>query len=281
MAADMHCHTKFSDGSTDLENVITIAKLSNITSFAVTDHDTFAGAFKAVAMGKKAGIDIIPGIEFSAFDYKRGKKVHILGYMPDHPEKLSELIDDINKKRTIAGKLMVERVAKEFPITPEIVARCGEGSTSIFKQHIMHALMLAGYANKFFGELYTHLFNEKDGTAYAYVEYPDVFTVLQALHSAGALAVLAHPSVYGSMELLDELIEKGIDGVEIWHPRNKPKDIEKLIGIADDAKILSLGGTDFHGMYTKVSHPLGTKMTPDENMIAFYNRKAQLSNKII
>jgi len=279
MATDMHCHTKTSDGSTSIEDVISIAKHSNITSFAITDHDTFDGAYRATLLGEKFGVNVITGIEVSTFDYKRGRKAHILGYLPDCPKKLDRILGETNRRRFIAGQEMIRKVTKEFKIPTDIIIRCGQGSVNIFKQHIMHALMLSGYTEKIFGELYGYLFNEKNGIAYSDVVYPDVLEVVEALHSAGAIAVLAHPSVYDSMELLDDLIEIGIDGVEIYHPRNKNEDVEKLIQIAEDSKLLSLGGTDFHGMYTKHANPLGTCMTSDENMRALYERKKNLTDK--
>ena len=43
------------------------------------------------------------------------------------------------------------------------------------------------------------------------------------------MVVLAHPSVYHSMELARELIAAGrLDGVEIDHPRNTPEDKAEL-----------------------------------------------------
>ena len=47
------------------------------------------------------------------------------------------------------------------------------------------------------------------------------------------VAVLAHPSVYHSMELARELIAAGrLDGVEIDHPRNTPEDKAELLRLA-------------------------------------------------
>ena len=39
-----------------------------------------------------------------------------------------------------------------------MIVKCATGSTNIFKQHIMHALMDAGYADSIYGELYDKLF---------------------------------------------------------------------------------------------------------------------------
>ena len=43
----MHCHTKMSDGSASIDEVVLMAKKLGLKTIAVTDHDTFAGATRA------------------------------------------------------------------------------------------------------------------------------------------------------------------------------------------------------------------------------------------
>lgn len=69
----------------------------------------------------------------------------------------------------------------------------------------MHALMDAGYADSIYGELYQKLFSPETGSALVEPEYPDVKEVLELIHSAGGIAVLAHPVPYRNEELLEEL----------------------------------------------------------------------------
>lgn len=86
----------------------------------------------------------------------------------------------------------------------------------------MHALMDAGYALSIYGEEYDKLLVQGEHSCNVPIEYPDVYEVLETVHSAGGIAVLAHPRVYDSFDLLDELLEqKRLDGIEVWHPRNQ------------------------------------------------------------
>ena len=55
MSIDLHCHTRFSDGSTPLPEVLTLASLRGVTMLAITDHDTMEGCASAVALGETAG----------------------------------------------------------------------------------------------------------------------------------------------------------------------------------------------------------------------------------
>ena len=41
--ADLHCHTKMSDGSVGIDELVQLAKRSGLSAIAVTDHDTFSG----------------------------------------------------------------------------------------------------------------------------------------------------------------------------------------------------------------------------------------------
>lgn len=92
MSIDLHCHTRYSDGSTPLEELIQLAALRGVTTFALTDHDTMAGCECALELGREAGVTVIPGVEISAADPKRHGKAHILCYKPKKPEVLLPLL---------------------------------------------------------------------------------------------------------------------------------------------------------------------------------------------
>lgn len=265
MAADLHCHTKMSDGSVGIEDLVGMAKRAGVDTLAITDHDTFAGATRAKIIGDRIGVRVIPGIEVSAFDRLRGRKVHILGYRFMNPQRLEGLCYKTIQNRKRAALFMVQKVMRLYPITPEMVSRRAQCSTNIFRQHIMHALIDAGVTNEFYGALYHKLFDPKDGVAYYPVEYPDVREAISQIREAGGIAVLAHPGVYNSYELMEELAaEKMLDGVEAFHSRNKPNDAVVLSSFARRNHLLVTGGTDFHGMYAPKPLPLGLCTTPDE-----------------
>jgi len=273
MPADLHCHTRISDGSTSIEDLITIAKRRNMTTIAVTDHDTLAGITRAQVIGSRSGVEVISGAEFSCFDIKRGKKVHILAYLVDNPGHLLGLCKRIGDARKQASLQSISKIMRYYPITAEMVAKVATGSTNIFKQHIMHTLMNSGYSTTVYGDLFDKLFDSEKGVCLVQPEYPNVFEVLAMLQDAGAITVLAHPSVYGSMDILPDLIKAGLDGVEVWHPRNTEEDKEQLLRIAAEHDLLTTGGSDFHGMYSASAVHLGSCSTPDNCLRALLARK--------
>ena len=64
MPADLHCHTKMSDGSVGIDELVQLAKRSGLSAIAVTDHDTFSGALRAKSYGDRIGMEVLPGAEF-------------------------------------------------------------------------------------------------------------------------------------------------------------------------------------------------------------------------
>jgi len=123
------------------------------------------------------------------------------------------------------------------------------------------------------------LLESKNGSCIVHPEYPDVFEVLELLQSSGAVTVLAHPSVYDSMPLLPDLIDAGLDGVEVWHPRNTEADRTELLGIAERHGLVTTGGSDFHGMYSAGPNPFGSCTTPDAALAVLRARKERKKKK--
>lgn len=256
-----------------IDELIAIAKRRGLSAISVTDHDTTAGATRAVIVGKRQGMRVIHGVEFTTLDTKRGKKAHLLCYLCDYPDRLEGLCHRTAENRRAAATEMVRKVMRYYPITPELVVKSATGSTNIYKQHIMHALMDAGYADSIYGDLYHKLFSENGGSAYVPVEYPDTRDVLKAIHDAGGIAVLAHPFVYHSEDLLEELVPLGLDGVEVWHPYHTEEQSEQLLAFAKQHKLLTTGGSDFHGMYSRTARPLGSVTIPDDCVTALMTYK--------
>ena len=249
MICDLHCHTTLSDGSLGIEDIIVQAKRMNIDFLSITDHDTLSSFSRANILGERYGVKILQGVEMSAWDKERGKKVHILCYAPKKPDRLEGLCLKSCEIRKACSKEMIENVMKLYPITPESVLKHCTGSKSIYKSHIMRALIEYGYALEFYGELDHKLFNLKTGTCLVEREYPDVNFVLDLIHSARGVAVMAHPVLYDNIELLEELAaNKKLDGVEVFHYSADNAQQKELLDIAEKYDLIVTGGSDFHTM---------------------------------
>lgn len=140
----------------------------------------------------------------------------------------------------------------------------------------MHALIDYGYTTEFYGELNDKLFNFKNGTCIVEREYPDVNFVLDLIHSARGVAVMAHPVYYDSLDLLEELAQKGkLDGVEAYHYTANDEQRAKILDIAEKYNLIVTGGSDFHGLYNAYPTYIGSNTTSKENI----DRIIKLANK--
>ena len=74
---DLHVHSSCSDGTLSPAQVTSLAAQKGLRAIALTDHDTVSGISEALEAGKKLGVEIIPGIEFSTSCQNRD--VHIVG----------------------------------------------------------------------------------------------------------------------------------------------------------------------------------------------------------
>ena len=267
MIGDLHCHTRLSDGSSSIEDLIFYAKRAGMDFVALTDHDTMAGTTRAAVLGQRYGIVVLPGAELSAWDNDRGRKVHVLCYLPRKPQRLLSICSKVLESRARAGQEMVRRAMTYYPVTAEHIARHASGSKAIYKVHIMHALMDLGYTGQVYGELYHRLFDSQNGLCFVPTEYPEVHTIIDSIHSAGGIAVMAHPTEFHSLDLLEDLAKQRLlDGVEVHHPRCSPEAEVVIGGIANRYGLIQTGGSDFHGYYASCPNPVGSCITVGEEI---------------
>ena len=268
MKGDLHCHTTLSDGSLGIEEIIVQAKRTEIDVLSITDHDTLSSYNRAHVLGERYGVKIIPGVELSAWDEKRNCKVHILCYAPQKPDRLEGLCIKSCEIRKSCSKDMIEKVKELYPISTEAVLKYAKSSKSIYKQHIMRALVNYGYAVDLYGELSDKLFTKNgEGSILVTRRYPSVDFVLDLIHSARGIAVLAPPCMFDYLEFCEEMAhKKKLDGIEVYHYSANKENQDKLLKIAENYDLIVTGGSDFHGLYNAVPTHIGSKTTDEENI---------------
>lgn len=277
MSADLHCHTKLSDGSLGIEDLVILAKKRGVETIAIADHDCLAGTVRGKIIGDRYGVNVIPAVELSACDTATGKKVHLLCYLSDAPDRLEGLCHRNSLARKKAAHYMMLQVTKRYPVTTEFIIKCATGSTNIYKQHIMQALMEVGLTTSIYGDLYTQLFDQNtEGNILVSPKYPDVDEVISAIHDAGGISVLAHPCLFDNLDALPRLLECGLDGIEVWHPSADADRQAELKKLAVKHKLLMTGGTDFHGLYNAYPISVGSIEVPDEAVSKLLGYKSKL-----
>ncbi|HBM80509.1 MAG TPA: phosphatase [Clostridiaceae bacterium] len=265
---DLHCHSDYSDGSMSVYELLKNAKENGVTHIAITDHDTSAGVEEALKIGHKFNIDVIPAIEISAYDFKRDRKVHMLGYYikPGH-QAIKRLCDPVLKQRNDAALKMFDIIISNgYKISWDDVQKYA-GRTAIYKQNIMHALMDKGYCDSIYGDLFRALFSNGrngrgKGIAYIPIRYVDMFEAIHAILDAGGVPVLAHPYFYKNLDAVPELVKEGLAGIEVKHPHHDLEGERRTREIAKKYKLIETGGTDFHGFYSRPGLMIGSS-SPD------------------
>lgn len=277
MKADLHCHTTISDGSLGISDVIMQAGRGGVDCLAITDHDSLASLSRSSVLGARYKVKIIPAVEFSAFDETRGRKVHILCYMPKKPDRLEGLCLRTSEGRMKLGKSLAMKVLEKYPISLESILRYSAGSKAIYKCHIMHALMDYGYTTELYGSVYDEIFDVNEGLCAEQVRseadfYPDVKFVLTLIKASGGIPVMAHPKVFDSLDLLEELAaEKLIDGAEVYHSSADEKYRREISALCERYNLIRTGGSDFHGFYNHYPIQIGSLLTEESQLERILN----------
>ena len=242
---DLHIHSSYSDGLLSPAEIMSIAQTRGLKALSITDHDTVAATLLASALGKEAGIDVVPGIEIGVA-YKECE-VHLLGYYVDATSKsLKEYAALLMDSREERAREIVRVLQKQgLKITYEMVQQKANGAP-IGRPHIAQVLVEEGYVFSSYDAFQKYLGEKKVG------DIPKLNIGLQrAVHiikEANGMAFLAHPATIECCDdVLTLLIGYGLDGIETVHPKHAGQIREHYSRIARQHNLLQSGGSDCHG----------------------------------
>ena len=279
MAGDLHCHTRLSTGSMGIDDLIVLAKKQGLTHIAITDQDCMAGTVRARVIGERYDVVVIHGVELSCTG-PDGREVHMLCYMSDSPNRLEGLCHQNLLARKKAAQYMLLKFIRRFPVSHELVHECAKGATCFYPQHMMRALMESGLTDRIYGDIYHELFDEDSpGNILSRAKFPTPQETMEAIHQAGGIAVLAHPGEGSAMDLLDELIAAGLDGLEVFHRANSREVQKQLLNIAKNANMLVTGGSDFRGMYGPGFVTVGENQMNDSQINSLLTYKTRMRRR--
>lgn len=256
VVADLHCHTDVSDCSENVHTVLDKARARGVTHLAVTDHDTVSGLDSAFEAGDELGVKVIGGVEISAYDFDRGRKVHVLGLgMSAVSPAVSKLCAPVLEARRANTEWQVRRLREAGYLVEENVLReVSSASTSLYKQHVMAAMTDDPYSSEAYRTLYRSLF-KGDGICARDIEYVDARDAVEAIVQDGGLPVLAHPGQLDSYDLVPALVECGLAGIERFHHDHGEVDRQRCAELALAHGLFTTGGSDYHGSFGCVPYP--------------------------
>lgn len=240
---NLHIHSTYSDGILKPKKILDIAMQNKLDLISITDHDTIE-AYKQL-QHKQYPLKILPGIEMSSS--WKDEDVHILGYGIDiHNKDLSEILAWLKEgRRRRAEKIHKKLYELGINIPFEsIVSYTGEKEL-IVRPHIAKALIAHDHCKTKQEAFDKYIGND----APAYVAKPILSTpdVIKIIHESGGRAVVAHPGKLKSIVYVDDFVQAGLDGVEVWHPDHGFAMILELNEYCNFKKLLRTAGSDFHG----------------------------------
>lgn len=249
MCIDLHLHSYYSDGTLSPADLIKKAADSQLTAIALTDHDTVEGIDEFIVQATKANLSIFSGIEISTVH--RNHSLHILGYGINHNDRqLKSWLHKIQEGRIRRNeKIILKLQGLGLDITfEELQPLSPNGQTG--RPHIAQLLHNKGIVSSI-NDAFTHYLRKNAAAWVSRFSY-SVDESIAMIHKAGGLAVLAHPGqISPKPELLsnfiNELAERGLDGIETHYPGYSPKILKKLKKIASRHNLVITGGSDYHG----------------------------------
>ena len=243
---DLHSHTNESDGTCSPAELIEEAQRAGVDVLGITDHDTFRGFDQAAPLARRAGIDLICGIELST--KLQGQSVHLLGYflgdngLADFRTWILEL-QASRRERNVRLAARLRELG--FDITVEEAEARGHGMTG--RPHFAQLMVEKGYVSSLREAFDEYL--DESARGYVHRTEPQFAEGVARIRQAGGIASLAHPvRVRADIPaLVPEVCEAGMNAIEAYHSDHTRRDTECYLELARRYDLLVTGGSDFHG----------------------------------
>ena len=262
---DLHIHSVYSaDGELTPAEILDLCIVEGVDLISVTDHNSVKAVPEALDAAHKNGIQFIAGSEINC-QTLNGTVLHMLGYGIDtNVPFFINIEDQVNEREAVANRIRIDvlrklgikmdddRIAEAVGdriLTCEILAEVAMNDSENRNHPLLRPFYPGGARSdqpqvNFFWDLCT-----TGKAADVPVEYLPVREVVNEIHRSGGIAVLAHPgaSIGQDMELLDEIAQAGIDGLEVYSSYH---DAEMTAYYEEQCARFNLGrtvGSDFHG----------------------------------
>ncbi len=271
---DLHMHTKYSDGTDTLRELLEKAEKSSLEVISITDHNTCLPYLEMEHFDYKEFFSgkIITGCEFTtSFE---GRIIEVLGYGFDY-EKVSNFLNEfytanyvLECEKIIQGRILEKLIELDLIFDREKFSLDKFGT--FFLKDIYNDLKLyeknisilgKDLMSSFSNFIRRGLYNSESKIFVDYAEFkPKITDIIDIVHESGGKVFLAHPFIY-KFDDTEEFLERifstvRLDGVECYHTTFDKKQIDYLLNFSKEHNLLISGGSDYHGENKKM-HDLG------------------------
>jgi len=204
---------------------------------------------------------------FEEKDFKNNIDLHIHSTFSDGKLSPQELVDDAKNKTYKCIAICDHNTINAYKQTDILKTEHLSIITAIefdcwYKGVLVHIL---GYGidinNTELLELCAKTKKETEADIVRLLNHRHPKSVINAIHSAGGVAILAHPACYWAINLDDfvkNLIKLGLDGIEVFYPYRRHRGIIKfhrasaVRKIAQKYNLIMTGGSDSHAKIEKI-----------------------------
>jgi hypothetical protein len=260
--ADLHLHSRFSDGTYTPEELVGHARRCELAAIALTDHDSVEGCPGTAVACAAAGIEFVAGVELTA--EQDGNELHVLGYCFDVENV--KFLAQIARFQAVRQNRIREMVARlnglKVPLSADAVfalANCQAPG----RPHVARALVAAGLCHSL-DEAFER-FLKRNRPAWVPKFKMSAGDAIDLIHQAGGAAVLAHPGLNRTDQVIPGMVEAGLDGIECFHTKHSTSTSRYYLELADRYHLLVTGGSDCHGL-NKGKPLIGTVKVPCEHV---------------
>lgn len=272
---DLHMHTKYSDGTDSVKEILNNSSKINLETISITDHNT-CNAYEDINTFDVSKIfkgNIIVGCEFTtSFD---NRLIEVLGYGFDY-KKVNQYLnnyytkDFINEKTNILYRRLLNKIneldlifnlsdKKEKKFENEFFER------DIYEELIKHPENMEKLNEdvwkSFSNFIRKGLTNPRSKIFINHAEFkPTLKEIINLVHETGGIIFLAHPYQYkfnDTEDFLNKIYDNNnLDGVECFYTTFTKEQSKYLLDFAKKRGLLISGGSDYHGL-NKKQHDLG------------------------
>ena len=249
MKVDLHNHSYYSDGVLSPSEIVKLASEIGCDLFSLTDHDTTNGIVEAKVEADKLGLNLVNGVEISAF--WQNSAIHIVGLGIDIDNDMLQSGLEFNQaiRKDRAEKIALDLLRSGIKDALEKAQKIS-GGHMLTRTHFAQMLIQEGYCKDMKSVFRRYLTGRKPGSVRA--EWKNFDEIINWIQSAGGKALIAHPFRYRMThtkikKMLNDFKLASGDGFEVINANSSEEEITLADQWSKDFDLLASSGSDFHG----------------------------------
>lgn len=254
---DMHLHSKWSDGSLKVSELIQKLKLNDISHAALTDHDCILGNEEFKKISDKYNIKTICGVELECFyNLNAPSYLHMLCYNYKNIKKLNDFLERERSYRIQAIKEAIEKIKKIGIFTSLDEVKSMSCGRHLLINHLCILLEKKKFVKSRFDAYQMFLNPDSE----LYVKYPKITVeeIMKIIYDVGGIAVLAHPKRIdmNKIELENYVLylkKIGLKGIETYYSFNTEEETEFCKYLSNKYELIDTVGSDWHCEEEKIN----------------------------